>query len=281
MKEWGVAMATATKALAALGREAVVRAVPGVGTIVADPERGPAPRVRRVPASRARDTTITRERIVRAAIDIADAEGLSALSMRRVAAELDVPTMSLYRHVPNKDELVQWIAEEVFGESAPPRPSGDWRAQLTTIARLQWATYHRHPWLSQVIGPSFTRPVFTPNAMAHTEWTMRALDGTALDLTTMLFVAITLAGYVQGTALKLVSELEAQEDTGLTSDEWMEAQRAQADAAFASGAFPFLARLSAGGEVDVNLDSLLEFGLERMLDGVAALIDAPKKRARR
>src|SRR5262249_10242423 len=109
--DWGVAIATATRALAALQQQGLVRPVPGVGTIVTAPE--PAATTRRAgpPAAtkeRPAGTSIelSRRRIVRAAIELADAEGISALSMRTVAARLGAATMSLYRYVPSKDELI-------------------------------------------------------------------------------------------------------------------------------------------------------------------------------
>src|SRR4051812_45530187 len=100
-QDWGVAMATATKVLAALQQDGLVRAVPGVGTVVSGAQNAPRPRRLREPSD-----GLTQDRIVRTAIQIADAEGSAALSMRRVAAELGVATMSIYRHVRGKDELL-------------------------------------------------------------------------------------------------------------------------------------------------------------------------------
>src|SRR5437764_8653718 len=107
---WGVAMATATKVLTELRHRGLVRAVPGAGTVVeaggppappaAAPATVPAPTTRRPPSP---DRSLTSERIVAAGIEIADTEGLAAVSMRRVAGELGVATMSLYRHVEDKD----------------------------------------------------------------------------------------------------------------------------------------------------------------------------------
>src|SRR5690606_22806525 len=117
---------------------------------------------------------LTRERIVRTAIDIADAEGLSALSMRRVAGEPGVATMSLYRYVPGKDELITLMADEVFGEPELPEvPPPGWRAQLEVAARAQWALYRRHPWLASVL--SIIRPQPLPHGMVYGEWIMRAM----------------------------------------------------------------------------------------------------------
>ncbi|MEV4187163.1 TetR/AcrR family transcriptional regulator, partial [Streptosporangium canum] len=108
------------------------------------------------------------ERIVRAAIELADAEGLAAVSMRRVAERLGFTTMSLYRHVPGKAELVDLMRDEVMGgepdAGADRRPG--WRAELEAWARDGLALYRRHPWLAE---PSGTRRVPGPNAVAGFE----------------------------------------------------------------------------------------------------------------
>jgi AcrR family transcriptional regulator len=280
-REWGVAIATATKVLTALRQEGLVRAVPGVGTVVdasePPPELRPEPRPATPPrASRRRqerepDRELTRERIARAAIGIADAEGLAALSMRRIATELGVATMSLYRHVPGKDELVALMADIVLGDDEFPEPPPGWRARLEVVARTQWAIYRRHPWLAPTL--SFTRPLLAPNGVAHTEWALSAVDGLGLTSATMLHIAIMLANYVRGTAVNFESEAEAERETGISDEEWMESQNAAFAAMLASGPFPTFSRLVAhDNEIDFDLDSLFDFGLRRVLDGIELLI---------
>jgi DNA-binding transcriptional MocR family regulator len=116
VRRWGVAMATATKVLTQLRHEGLVRAVPGVGTVVAT-GAGPAPRPTARPA-RARprpvrgDEEVSSARIVAAAIAVADAEGLASVSMRRVAAELGMATMSMYRYVADKEDLLARMDEQ-------------------------------------------------------------------------------------------------------------------------------------------------------------------------
>jgi DNA-binding transcriptional regulator YhcF (GntR family) len=268
-REWGVAMATASRALALLRDEGVIAARRGVGMIVASPEpmrttASPSPR-----RERDQDQELTADAVVRAAIHIADTEGLPVLSMRRVAAALDVATMTLYRFVPSKDQLVVMMADAVFAEWPPPEPPDGWRACLDLMARRHWDMYKSHPWLAQVI--SFTRPEPTPHALPNTEWTLRALDGLGLDNSTMLYMTVTLFGYVRGTAINLESEAEAVRDTGLTDDEWMQTQEARMAAIALSGEFPTLTRV-VEKDIDFNLEAFFEFGLQRMLDGLAALI---------
>jgi AcrR family transcriptional regulator len=248
---WGVAIATATKALAMLRAEGLVRAVPGIGTVV--------------------DQGLSKERIVAAALAIADSEGLAAVSMRRLAHELGVATMSLYRYVPGKDDLVMLIADAAFAEDKlPATPPYGWRARLEVVARLQWKIYHKHPWLAGAM--SITRPQLVPNGMAHTEWTLQAIDGLGLSPEMSLVVAVTVIGYVRGVAVSLEMETQAEQDTGLSNDAYMAAQEAQFRAVSAGGAFPTLARMSVQPEIDLRLDTLFEFGLARLLDGLATFL---------
>lgn len=271
-REFGVALATATRVLAALRQEGLVRAVPGVGTVVEAPEpptQRTAPPKRAASPARALDQELSKDRIVRTAIAIADEEGLAGLSMRRIAGELGTATMSLYRHVHNKDDLVLLMVDAVFGEQPPPavRPAG-WRAELELEARLQWALYQRHRWLAPVV--SMTRPQLLPNGVAHTEWVLRALDGLGLDPSTTLHATVTLFGYVRGTATNFEPQAEAEQDTGVTDQEWMDEHDTAFKAFFDAGPYPMLAKLSES-DIDLDLDSLFEFGLHRLLDGYAAL----------
>ncbi|WP_233574068.1 TetR/AcrR family transcriptional regulator [Amycolatopsis panacis] len=134
--------------------------------------------------------------------------------MRRVAAELGTGPMSLYRYVTNKDELVAEMADQIFGECALPVPGpAGWRAKLELIARAQWALCRRHHWLPGAV--SFTRPSLTPRMMAHTEWTLRALDGLGLSLPTKMHEALALHSLVLSVALS-AADVEAEQETGVT-----------------------------------------------------------------
>lgn len=271
--EWGVAMATATKALAVLNQEGLVRAVPGVGTVVAEPDRT---RRARDPAPGGRG--LSRERVVRAAIAIADAEGLGALSMRRVAAEFGTSTMALYRHVPSKGELVRLMSEAVFGGvPVGPEPAG-WRPRLTRELRWLWSQYERHPWLARAMA-GLTRPMASPHAMSYTERTLGALRGLGLTPHEMIHTHLALLGYAQGVAMAVELESQAQQDTGISAEEWMAANEARMESIQLTGAYPVLSTLFGEGEFDLELDTLFGFGLERLLDGVESLIDQRSRQA--
>ena len=94
-----------------------------------------------------RAAALSRDEIVRAAIKVADAEGPDAISMRRIARELNAGTMSLYWHVASKEELLDLMIDSVQGEQLTPEPSGDWRADLRALTRSARAALHRHPWM--------------------------------------------------------------------------------------------------------------------------------------
>ncbi len=338
--EWGVAIATATKVLACLRREGLVRAVPGVGTVVEFHERScvahkqpdveefherpgvaqrrpdveeiherpgvahkgpsaeeiherPGVAQRRPDAEEFHESPgvahkrpdveeiherpgvarkgpgaveeihggprvayrpgddLTRDRVVAAAIVVADASGLGALSMHRVAVELNVTTMFLYRYVPGRDELVLLMADAVIGERAlPADPPAGWHAALELLARAQWAAYREHAWLAQV------RTGTLPNAMAQIDWSMRALQGLGLDPGTMALIAVTLAGHVRGAGLDL--ESETGEHDASAAGGWI---RSQAEA------IPMPSRRH-------KADTRFEFGLQRLLDGFETYISS-------
>lgn len=272
-KEWGVAIATATKVLATLQQEGRTTVRPGVGTVVAGEAPASVPSARQAAPRKRVDGDLTRDRIVHAAIAIADTDGIAELSMRRIATDLGVATMSLYRHIPGKDELILHMIDAVMGEENLPavRPDG-WRARLELASRLQWRLFKKHAWLAPAL--SLTRPQLAPNALQHTEWVLGAFDDTEMDLGTRMFVHVTMFSYVRGLATAFEPEQEARRETGLTEDEWMQTQEA---------AFYDLVRSRGTGELahflelieqdfEFDLDKLFEFGLARMLDGLAAFL---------
>jgi AcrR family transcriptional regulator len=271
--EWGVAMATATKALTELRQQGLVRAVPGVGTVVEGDRRATraAPGTRRQSSSEAGLST---GRIAAAGVAIADAEGLGAVSMRRVAGEVGVATMSLYRHVEDKDDLLLRMMDAVFREwRLPADPPAGWRPRVETAARLFWDACRRHPWLASAM--SITRPQPLAGGLPLSEFLLAALDELGLDHETTFTAYITLVSYVRGTALNLEMETEAEAASGVDSEEWLRAQEPRLRAIVEAGHFPVFARY-VSQEYDFSLDELFEFGLGRMLDGLAGLVgDGP------
>jgi DNA-binding transcriptional regulator YhcF (GntR family) len=259
MARHGIAMATATKVLATLRDQGLVQTRPGSGTVVAGGR----------PVVAAPD----RDRVVRTAVAVADAEGLSALSVRRLAGELGIPTMSVYRYVADKEELLLLMMDTTMAGYPPPgltREKDGWRACVEALARLQWLMYRQHNWLAQAV--SFTRPLLAPHAMAHTEWTMRALDGFGLEPHVQFQAAVMVANYVRGTAVNLEEEAQAVQETGLTDEQWMQTQQDRFAAVLATGKLPMMARFIDAGNHEFDLDVLLELGLRTLLDGLQTLL---------
>ncbi|MEU7001424.1 TetR/AcrR family transcriptional regulator [Nonomuraea sp. NPDC046570] len=215
------------------------------------------------------------DRIVRAAIDVADAEGLAALSMRRVAERLGVGTMSLYTYIPGKAELLDVMLDTVYGETArPEHVPGGWRARLELIARENWALYLRHPWLLQV---AVSRPVLGPNVTAKYEYELSAIDGIGLTDVEMDSVLTLITGFVHGTARGAVEASEAEQQTGMTDVQWWAAHAPFLSRIADSTRFPVASRVgqAAGDEHNAAYsgEHAFEFGLRRVLDGIEHFVD--------
>ncbi|MFE4216638.1 TetR/AcrR family transcriptional regulator C-terminal domain-containing protein [Streptomyces sp. NPDC056844] len=274
-REWGVALATATKALTHLRLEGTVETKPRVGTVVAAGPRTPPPGTPAAPPpGRPGEQELTLDRIVRTAIDIADTEGLQALSMRGVAARLGVAAMSPYRYVTGKDDLILLMADTAFGEQTyPATPPDGWRARLELGARTLWSLHRLHPWLAQL--SSLTRPLLLPNLLVHGEWSLSALDGHGLDTTELFDIHVLLFSHVQGLAIHLEREAQAEAATGQSEDQWMDSRAHTLQDLVDSGRFPTFTKVvgSFHDGYDLRLDALFERGLEALLDGLAPVIE--------
>ncbi|MET9509485.1 TetR/AcrR family transcriptional regulator C-terminal domain-containing protein [Streptomyces flavidovirens] len=271
--EWGVALATATKALTTLRLEGLVVARPRIGTVVAGTAPAAPPRRRPSPVPDP-EQELSLDRIVRTAIDIADTEGLSALSMRGVAARLGVSAMSPYRYVPSKDDLILLMADTAFGEeSYPANAPEEWRSRIELGARTLWTLYRKHPWLAQI--GSLTRPLLVPNLMVHGEWVLRALDGHGLDPTKLFDIHVLLYSHVQGLAVHLEMEAHAAAATGQSEDQWMDSRTPALRELVESGRFPTFTKVVGAFEdgYDLRLDALFEFGLKALLDGLTSIVE--------
>ena len=220
------------------------------------------------------------EEIVRVAVEAADEAGLAALSMRRVAERLGVTAMSLYTYVPGKAELVDVMLDAVVGETVEAdhgdNAGGGWRDNLEAVARRNWDLYHRHPWMLQV--SAMSRPPLGPNAIAKYDQELRAVDGIGLSEVEMDSVVSLLAGYVQGAARTSVEASQVEQRTGMSDDEWWAANAPLLEKVFDPDRYPTAARVGpvagAAYEAAYDPDFAFEFGLQRVLDGVEALVRA-------
>lgn len=223
------------------------------------PRRGPRPK-------------FTVAEIVRAAIDLADANGLEALSMRGVAERLGVPVMTLYSYVPGKAELLDVMLDTVAAETARP-PVQAWRPALEAVARENWALYHRHPWMLHVAA---YRPPLGPNIIAKYDYELSTVDGAGLSDVEMDSVLTLVLGYVQGTARASVEAQQAEARTGISDADWWAANAPLLEQAMDPARFPTATRVgSAAGEeygAAYAPEHGFEFGMARILDGIEALM---------
>ncbi len=209
------------------------------------------------------------DRIVGAAVALAAAEGIGAVSMARVAKELGASAMSLYRYVAAKDELLALMVDAALVlPDAPPDADEDWRAG---IERWAW-TYHdalrRHPWVLRV---PISGPPVTPNQVRWLEDGLTALAGTGLSEPEKLSVILLVSGFVRNEATLAADIAEAVAASGAeVMPGWSDVLRRVTDAE----RFPALHRAMASEAFDQDdaADDEFVFGLERVLDGVAALI---------
>ena len=222
------------------------------------PRRGPRP-------------SLDVDRIVAAASGVADAEGLGAVSMRRVAGELGVPAMTLYSHVPGKRELMDLMLDAALGELYPDEQptSGNWRARVESVARANRQLLLRHPWVV-ALGP----PLPGPNRMRKYEIELRAVDGMGLSEAQMDLLVTLLDGFVRGA---VVGSPGPGGPAPVAAGPAGSSARRVVDPEL----FPTAARVTARAEpelpVDVARQKAFEFGLERLLDGIGILMLNPSR----
>jgi AcrR family transcriptional regulator len=218
------------------------------------PSRGPKP-------------GLSVERIVDAGVRVASSEGLPAVSMARVAQELGTSTMSLYRYVKAKDELMMLMADAALGLPPSVAPEEGWRDALSRWAWSQHERMRLHPWAVRV---PIAGPPTTPNQVALMESVLWALRGTALPEDEKASVLLLLSGYVRNEAT-LTAELMA---AGFISDEQMMGYSRILATLTDPERFPALHTLLKAGVFDRADPPEKEFGfgLERILDGIEALI---------
>ena len=260
VRDWNVAMATATKAIGALREAGLVETIPGSGTIVRSGNQPAA-----MPARRAK---LSQREIVEAGVRIADADGLPLVTMRRVADSLGVSTMALYRHVPNKGDLTLRMADSVFaGTRLPEIPIADWRRRLDAGAHLFWAVFSRHLWAAEVF--SISRPQLMPSVLPLAEWSLSTLRAMGFGAHDMLCAHINLFAHVRGMALARLTEAQAEKDTGMSADDWMRHHDRSLRQQVGSAGHPALGHVIRE-PFDFDLDTVFEYGLQRLLDGIDA-----------
>jgi AcrR family transcriptional regulator len=214
---------------------------------------------------------LTLAQIVEAGVRIAVADGLSAVSMGRVAGELGVSTMSLYRYVSAKNELIDLMMDKAIGE--PPAVGTDqgWRAGLAAFADTYRDVLLQHPWMLKV---TISAPPLTPNQIAWLDYGLTQLRDTGLTGSEKVGVILMLAGYVRSVMSMGADIAAAALAAGSTVEETMSAYNQMLVRLVDPARFPELGKLMAAGAMEQpeNPDTEFTFGLDRILDGVETLI---------
>ena len=209
---------------------------------------------------------LTTDRIVAAAIHVAETEGLAALSMRRVAVELGVGTASLYTYLPGKAELEALMADAIGADDPLPNDwPGDWRAKVEAWARTDHEAYRKHPWVLHLVA---TAVAPGPNLLKWMDSALRVLEGTGLAEAEKMAVVESVDAYVRGQARLSL-------DTQEPSAEEVRARDAVLGELVDFEPYPALVATVRAGVSPYTGDKF-EFGLRLLLDGVEALIAARK-----
>jgi AcrR family transcriptional regulator len=214
------------------------------------------------------------DEVVRAAIAVADEDGLPAFSMRKVADRLGLKLMSIYTYVPGRSELIGLMVDEVAGEQALPPHEGTLRQRMTGVARQLWDEYHRHPWLLQVDN---SRPWIGPNGCDRYEWQLAAIEGAGFSDIEMDQVVTLLSGFTASAARTSIEARRTERESGITDLQWWEANAPVLDRVMPEGAYPLAGRVGTAAGKEYNAvgdpERSFQFGLDRILDGLEQLLD--------
>jgi AcrR family transcriptional regulator len=233
------------------------------------PRRPPGPAassiwLRPAPARRQPPPAFSREEITRAAIDLADRGGLQAVSMRRIAVRIGSAPTSLYWYVSDKNELYELMADAVIGEiELPGRPSGDWRADLASIAWATLATGRRHPWFAQL----GIHPVPGPQTIRYAQAATRSLESLGLEEAAEINILAALNNYIYGFLQREMAWRQLTSRTGPAT-----AGSATSLAGRAPQGGRALTATSLAARTRLAGEESFAFGLNLLLDGIAALV---------
>lgn len=221
------------------------------------PARGPKP-------------IYSRAQITEAAVRIADAEGLEAATMRRIATEIGAGAMSLYRYVPSRDNLVELMADRVLGEiDVTGMPSGDWRVDLTRYVDGLRAMWLRHPWIAAV---QQSLPSLGPNQLLLIERLMGVLDP-FVSIDENLGLIAMLNSYIEGTIREEINSAREFRRSGLSESEWMARSYPYVDQLIKSGDYPMFTKIVTDArQPHLSRDDQFRNGLQRVLDCIATAL---------
>jgi AcrR family transcriptional regulator len=223
-----------------------------------------------------RPSRITVDQVIAAAVEVADTDGMAALSMARVADRIGVAVMSLYTHVASKAELVELMVDAAMrerglpGPGHPDRPDG-WRAQIELYAQQTRAVHRRHPWLREA---STVRIPLGPGTMAQQEYLLLALQETGLAPREMFAAASAIATHVDAAAHEEAETAQAEKVTGQSWDAWWAERQLVWEEYFDVTEYPTMSQVWVEGDFEAagapDLEDSYDYGLQRLLDGIQA-----------
>lgn len=209
----------------------------------------------------------SRADVAAAAVRIADADGIAALSMRRLAAELGCGTMSLYNYVPRKADLHELMVDEVSGEyDFEGRVTGDWRADMLAMARQTRAIMHRHPWLSGIMSSAYA---FGPNVLRYLEWCLGALAGLDAPYGTKLELIAMINGTVMTTVANELAMAERARSLPWSQEQEQAVRSAYLLEQVSDGSYPRLAAALGEAAEPIDMDEAFERTLGRVIAAFA------------
>ncbi|GAB2687474.1 TetR/AcrR family transcriptional regulator [Kitasatospora kifunensis] len=221
--------------------------------------------------------SLSREHIVAVALELLDAEGLEALSMRKLGTRLNAGATSLYTHVANKDELLELAVDAVYGEIEPPTPAGrdQWRAAAVSSAQSLRSTFLKHPWMASVVGELGVTQL-GPNMARLSEGMLALFETAGLPAGEADFAVSTFAGYVLGMTTSEAAWLTTLARSGQSEQDWVAGLLPAAEEALRD--HPQLrAQYAAVRDKDPRevRDEKFDYGLQRVLDGLETRISKP------
>ncbi len=214
----------------------------------------------------------SRVEIAKAAVRLADIQGIEAVSMRALAVELGVGATSLYRYVARKDELIDLMVDAVMGDDLQFEVSGNWRQDLRSFAHGLRKMTLQHPWMA--VSNAGQRN-FGPNEARCYEQVLSTVDGLGLEIDEMLVMVETLGAFVRGRVLEELSDQEAVRRSGMDQQEWMQTQAPYIQRLVDSGNYPLLTRVVFDARAPHDPDRRqhsFDLGLERVLDGLSMML---------
>jgi len=219
--------------------------------------------------------------IVLTAIDLADTDGLDALTMRAVAQAVGVAPMSLYTYVPGKAELLDLMLDASYARMPRPDRSGEpWRVRVAALAGDNRELFTAHPWAAEV---ATGRPPLGPGMMAKYEYELRAFDGTGLDDVGRDAALTYVLDFVRAAARAAAEARLTHRETAWSDEEWWAANAPLLGRVLDERRYPTAVRVGAAAGAAQNAayspDRAYEFGLARVLDGLGVLIDGTRSRA--